>query len=102
MERIIFIFGKKEGRTGGCGPGYLLGGLEGVLQTDGAVEHKMVGSGILAVGAEVAQTHELEGGGSLDVGQGGLQLAAGENFQRTGVQAGQIILACSIGIGVVE
>jgi hypothetical protein len=39
--------------------GSLFCGLEAVLQADGAVEDGVFGSGVL-VGAEVAQTHELE------------------------------------------
>ena len=80
----------------------LLCGLEAVLQADGTVEHQMVSGGVLGVGAEVAQTHELIGGGSLGVSERGLHLTAGENLQGMGVHAGQEVLACGVGIGIVE
>ena len=86
----------------GCGQIFLLAGLEGVLQADGAVENQMAGSAVLAVGAEVTQTHELEAHRSLGIGQGCFHLAAGENLQGVGVQAGQIVLACGIGIGIIK
>ena len=47
---------------------FLLTGLEGVLQADTAVEHQVLGGAILAVGAEVAQAHELEGSVSVLIG----------------------------------
>ena len=56
--------------------------LEAVLQADGAVEYQMIGTAILAVGAEVAKTHELVGGRSLGGFQAGFHLAAGEDLQR--------------------
>ena len=62
----------------------------------------MLGGGVLAVGAEVAQTHELIGGGRLGVLQAGFHFTAGQHFQRIGIQAGQEILAGGIGIGIVE
>ena len=67
----------------------LLAGLEGILQADGAVEHQMAGSAVTAVGAEVAQTHELVAGGSLGVSQGSLDLTAGQNLQRVLVHVAQ-------------
>ena len=80
----------------------LLAGLEAVLQADGPVEYQVTGSTVLAVGAEVAQTHELIGSGSLGILQAGLNLTAGENLQRIGVHAGQEILAGSIGIRIIK
>ena len=67
-------FPVRENRT-------LFAGLEGILQADGAVEDQVAGSAIAAVGAEVAQTHELVGSRSFGIRQGGLDLAAGQNFQ---------------------
>ena len=80
----------------------LLTGLEGILQADASVEYQMLGGGVLAVGAEVAQTHELEGRRCLGAGQGSFHLAAGEDLQGVGVHAAEVILACGIGIGVVK
>ena len=67
----------------------LFAGLEGVLQADGAVEDQVAGGAVAAVGAEVAQTHELVGSRSLGVTQGGLDLAAGQDFQGVGVHVAQ-------------
>ena len=64
----------------------LLTGFEGVLKADGTVEHQMLGGRILGVGAEVTQTHELEGCGSFGISQRSFHLTAGENFQGVGVQ----------------
>ena len=58
----------------------LFGGLEAVLQADGAVENQVFRGRVLAVGAEVAQTHELEGLAGLGFLQTGFHLAAGEDF----------------------
>ena len=80
----------------------LLTGLEAVLQADAAVEYQMAGCGVLAVGAEIAQTHELEAHGSLGACKACFHLTAGEDFQRVGVQAGEVILAGGIGIGIIE
>ena len=80
----------QKDRAGGHGLCLLFAGLEGILQTDGAVEHQMTGSAVLGVGAEVAQTHELIGSGGLGFCQGSLHLAAGENLQGIGVQTGQV------------
>ena len=80
----------------------LFAGFEAVLQTHGAIEDQMAGDAVLGVGAEVTQTHELVGSGSLSVFQTLLHLTAGENLQGVGIQAGQIVLACGIGIGIVE
>ena len=49
--------------------------LEAVLQADAAVEDQAVGVRVLAVQAEVTQTHKLEASRSLRAGQGGLDLA---------------------------
>ena len=81
---------------------FLLAGLEGILQADGTVEHQMLGGRVLGIGAEVAQTHELEAHGCLGVLQALLHLAAGENLQRVGVQTSQEVLAGGIGIGIVK
>jgi len=81
---------------------YLLSGLEAVLQADGAVEDQMRRGGILAVGAEVAQTHKLEGSRCLGIFQSPFYLTTSQNFQRIGVQAGDEILACGIGIGIIK
>ena len=62
----------------------------------------MSGSTVTAVGAEVAQTHELIAGRCLGICQGSFHLTAGQHFQRVGVQASQEILAGGIGIGIVE
>ena len=62
----------------------------------------MLRGGVLAVGAEVTQTHELVGGRSLGVLQGSLDFTAGEDFQRVGIQAAEVILARCIGIGIVK
>ena len=80
----------------------LLTGFERILQTDTSVEYQMIGAAVLAVGAEVAETHELEGIASLGILQRSFYLTAGEHFQRIGVQACQKILASCIGIGIVE
>ncbi len=80
----------------------LLTGLERILQADGAVEHQMIFGRILAVGTEVAQTHELVGSGSFGIAQAGLHLTAGEDFQRVGVHASKEILASGIWIGIVK
>ena len=80
----------------------LFTGLKAVLQADGAVKYQMAGFAILAVGAEVAQTHELIGGRCLCVFQALFHLTAGENLQRVGVQAGQEVLVCGIGICIVK
>ncbi len=80
----------------------LLAGLEAVLQADRTVEHQMVSSAVLAVGAEVTKTHELIGSGSLCILQAGLHLTALEDLQRVGVQAGNEVLAGSIGIRIVK
>ena len=57
--------------------------FEAVLQTDGAVEYQCAGLGVL-VGAEVAQTQELEAVGGRGFRQAGLQFAVVEHFQRAG------------------
>ena len=62
----------------------------------------MVRGAVLAVGAEVAQTEELVGGGSLGVFQAGFHLAAGEHLQGVGVQAAEEVLAGGVGIGIVK
>ena len=63
----------------------------------------MLGSGVLGVGAEVTQTHELEGGGSLGTCQAGFYLTAGEDFQRIGVQVlHQSFHAGGVGVNSVE
>ena len=85
-----------------CGLTILLCGLEGILQADGTVEHQMLGGRVLGIGAEVADSHELIGRGSLSISQECLHLTAGEHFQRVGVQASQVVLVCCIGIGIVE
>ena len=74
----------------------LLSRLEGILQADGTVEHQMAGGAVLAVRAEVAQTHELIGRGRLGVPEAGLHLAAGEDFQRLLVQTDQKILKTKV------
>ena len=66
----------KPCRNTGRAYNILLSGLEGVLQADASVEHQVLGGRILAVGAEVAQTHELEGIGCLGGLQALFQLAA--------------------------
>ena len=62
----------------------------------------MLRSAVLTVGAEVAQTHELEGISSLCALQALFDFAAGEHFQRVGIQASKEILACCIGIGIIK
>src|SRR5699024_1162890 len=62
----------------------------------------MAGLGVLVVGAEIALPQELEGGGSLHVGQAGLHLGVGEHLQGAGVEAVQEILVAGVGIGVGE
>ena len=86
----------------GCGLTDLFAGLEGILQADASVEDQMAGSAVPGVGAEVAQTHELEAHGSLGILQGCFYLTAGEHFQGVGVQAGQVVHTCGIGIGVIK
>ena len=54
----------------------------------------MTGSAVLAVGAEVAQTHELVACGSLGIRQRSFHLAAGENLQRIGVHVGKTEKIC--------
>ena len=81
---------------------YLFVGFKAVLQANGAVEYQVAGPTVLAVGAEVAQTHELVGSGSLCVLQTLFHLTAGEHFQGVGIQTSQEVLACGIGIGIVE
>ena len=59
--------------------------LKSVFESNGAVKNKVFGSGILAVGAEVTHTQELEAVGGLCIAEHILNLGAGENFQRIGV-----------------
>ena len=76
----------------------LLSGLEGILQADGTVEHQMAGGAVLAVRAEIAQTHELIGRGRLGVPEAGLHLAAGEHRKALRVQAIQEVLVRAVGL----
>ena len=80
----------------------LLAGFEGILQTDGSVEHQMLRRRILVVGAEVAKSHELEGLSCLCILQASLYLTAGEHFQGIGIQTGQEILSGSVGVSILK
>ena len=62
-------FLQKTGRRHRCAislRGTLFAGFEAVLQQYTAVEDQMVGAAVTVVEAEVADTHELEGGGGLE------------------------------------
>ena len=81
----------------------LFSGLEAVLQADAAVEYQMLGGRILAVGAEVTQTHELIAVTGLGILQCGFDLTSGEDLQRIGIQIlNQRFHAGSVRIGSVE
>lgn len=60
--------------------------LEGILERDGAVEYEMAGGTVLVVRRKVAETEELEAVGRRAVLERLFHLAAGENFERVGVQ----------------
>ena len=62
----------------------------------------MTGGAVFAVGAEVTQTHELVGSRCLGISQRSFHLTVGEHFQTVGIQTGQIVLACGIGIGIIK
>ncbi len=57
---------------------------------------------VLAVRAEVAQTHKLIGCRRLGALQTLFHLTAGEHLQRLGIQTGEKILACGIRVGIVK
>lgn len=63
----------------------LFTGPKAILQTNAAVKDQVAGLAVLAVGAEITQSHELIGGGGLCILQAGFYLAAGEDFQRIGI-----------------
>ena len=81
---------------------FLVAGLKAILQADAPVKHKFTGLAVFAVGAEVAKTHKLICFRCFGVFQALFHLTAGENFQRVGVQTGQKVLSCGIGIGIVK
>ena len=76
--------------------------FKAVLQRDGAVEYQPSRSRIHVVHTEVAQPQELEGRRRLGSGQEGLGLAAGEDFQRGGIETVEKILIPGVGIGIQE
>ena len=75
----------------------------GVFEGEGAVEDQIARSGV-GIEAEVADALELEAVLQLGVGERGLQLGAGEDLQRVGVEIVEDVLAFGkiVGIGLGE
>ncbi|MBQ6625258.1 MAG: hypothetical protein IIX39_05515, partial [Clostridia bacterium] len=93
----------------------LFAGFEAVLQQYTAVEDQVVGVAVTVVEAEVADTHELEGGCGLDgavltqcvkglglFDHGGFDLAALQYGQRFGIQVIHEVLFAVVGVSVSE
>ena len=73
--------------------------FKGVLERDGTVEYEMAGGAVLVVGGKVAETQELEAIRRGAVLERLFHLAAGEHFERIGVQAVDEVLAGASGSG---
>ena len=72
--------------------------FESVLESNGAVEYKVFGGRIAAVGTEITHAQELEAVSDLCVTEHILNLCTTEHFERGVVHALNIILTFTVGI----